>query len=281
LEAILDSFKKQQMDVPEWLLKNENYTPKADKDTFVNKSILSVFKVISRIKMQDFNIQSKLKINVPLNVFFTFILLLMVSITKSFIFVIIVNVYLFLILSITDAERLVKILKMSLGVTLFTLVIMLPAFFGGNSYSSVMITSKVFATITAMGLLSHTAKWNAITEALKRFHVPDIFILILDITIKYMYMLGEFSLNMLYSLKLRSVGKNNKKYSSMAGIAGTIFLQSKEMAEDMYHAMECRGFSGEYHIYSKLKFKWVDYLYIAMNIGFVILFIYFGRMYYD
>lgn len=269
------------MDMPEWLLKNENYIPQADKDTFVNKSILSVFKVISRIKMQDSASQSKLKINVPLNVFFTFILLLLVSITRSFIFVIIVNVYLLLILSTMDADRLVRILKMTFGVTLFTAVIMLPAFFLGNSYSSVMITSKVFATITAMGLLSYTAKWNAITEALKRFHVPDIFILILDITIKYMYMLGEFSLNMLYALKLRSVGKNNNKYSSMAGIAGTMFLQSKEMAEDMYNAMECRGFSGEYHIYNKSKLKLMDYLYIAINIGFIILFIYFGRMYHD
>lgn len=267
--------------MPEWLLENENYLPKADKDTFVNKSILSVFKLISRIKMQDSFSQTNISINVSLNVFFTFILLLMMSITKSFIFVIIINVYLLLILSMKDADRLIKILRMAFSVTILTAVIMLPALFLGNSYSSVMITSKVFATITAMGLLSYTTKWNAITQALKRFHVPDIFILILDITIKYLYMLGELSLNMLYSLKLRSVGKNNNKYSSMAGIAGNMFLQSKEMAENMYHAMECRGFSGEYHIYSKSKLKWMDYLYIAINIGFIILFIYFGRMYHD
>lgn len=277
----MDNSENKQIDMPEWLLKNENYIPKADKDTFINKSILSVFKLISRIKMQDSVIQPKLSINVSLNVFFTFVLLLMMALTRSFIFVIIVNVYLLLILSMTDADRLVKILKMALGVTIFTAVIMLPAFLWGNGYSSIMITSKVFATITAMGLLSYTAKWSAITEALKRFHVPDIFILILDIAIKYMYMLGEFSLNMLYALKLRSVGKNSNKYTSVAGIAGTMFLQSKEMAEDMYRAMECRGFSGEYHVHNKSKLKWPDYLYIAINIGFIILFIYFGRMYHD
>lgn len=277
----MENSKNQQIDMPEWLLKKENYIPQSDKDAFVTKSILSVLRVISRIKMQDSVSQSKLKINVPLNVFFTFVILLLMSITRSFIFIIIINVYLLLILSTLDADRLVKILKMAFGVTLFTAIIMLPAFFLGNSYSSIMITSKVFAAITAIGLLSYTAKWNAITEALKRFYIPDIFILILDITVKYMYMLGEFSLNMLYALKLRSVGKNNNKYSSMAGIAGTMFLQSIEMAEDMYHAMESRGFSGEYRIYNKSKFKWVDYLYIAVNIGLIILFIYFGRMYHD
>jgi cobalt/nickel transport system permease protein len=264
--------------MPEWLMKNENYIPQADKDTFVNKSILSVFMVISRIKMQDFKDQNRVKINVPLNIFCTFILLVLLSLTRSFIFVIIVNIYLLAILSAADSERMVRILKMSFGITLFTAIIMLPAFFLGNSYSSIMITSKVFATVTAMGLISQTTKWNTITGALKKFYIPDMFILILDITIKYIYMLGELSLNLFYALKLRSVGKNNGKYASMAGVAGTVFLQSKEMAEDMYHAMECRGFTGEYHTYNKSKLRWIDYLYIIVNIGFVILFIYFGRI---
>lgn len=274
----MDRTKKQQMDMPEWLMKNENYIPLNDKDTFVNKSILSVFKVISRIKMQDSMNETRLQINVPLHVLCTLILLVLVSLTRSFIFVMIVNVYLLSILSVTDTDRLVRILKMSFGVTLFTAVIMLPAFLLGNTYSSIMITTKVFATLTAMGLLSHSTKWSALTEALKKFYVPDMFILILDITIKYIYMLGEFSLNMLYALKLRSVGKNHKKYASMAGIAGNLFLQSKEMAEEMYHAMECRGFSGEYHVNNKSRLKWIDFVYIIINIGFIILYMYLGRM---
>lgn len=277
----MDNLKKQQTTVmPEWLLKNEKYIPQTDKDTFVNRSILSVLKVMSRIKMQDSFCESKFSLNIPLTVFFTLILIVLVSITRSFIFVIIINVSLLSILSMTDTDRLVKILKMSLGVTLFTAIIMLPAFLGGNSYSSIMITSKVFATITAIGLLSHSVKWNKLTEALKIFHIPDMFIMILDITIKYIYMLGGLSMNLLYSLKLRSVGKNRNKYSSMAGIAGNVFLQSKEMAEEMYHAMECRGFSGEYQINNKSEFKWLDYIYIVINIVLVILFIYFERRFY-
>jgi cobalt/nickel transport system permease protein len=36
--------------IPEWLLKNEEYTPIKDKDTFINKSILSLFSLIARIR---------------------------------------------------------------------------------------------------------------------------------------------------------------------------------------------------------------------------------------
>ena len=274
----MDNVENKPADLPEWLLKDENYIPLVDKDTFVNKSILSVFKVLSRIKKQDSQGLTGSRIHVPIHVLGTFLLIMLVSLTRSFIFVIIVNVWLLAVLSMIDSARLVRILKLSAGVTLCTAVVMLPAFILGNTYSSIMITTKVFATITAMGLLSHTAKWSALTEALKKFYMPDIFIFILDITIKYIDLLGELSLNMFYALKLRSVGKNRSKYSSMAGIAGSVFLQSKELAEDMYHAMECRGFTGEYHINNKSELKWLDYLYIVINIGFLILFIYFGRM---
>jgi cobalt/nickel transport system permease protein len=274
----MDNTESEKTDIPDWLLINENYIPLTDQDTFVNKSILSIFKVISRIKMQDSINQTFLNINVSLSVLCTAILLLLVSLTKSFVFVMIVNVYLLSILCVTDTDRLVRILKLSLGVTLFTAIIMLPAFLLGNSYSSIMITTKVFASITVVELLSHTTKWSLLTKALKRFYVPDIFILILDITIKYIYRLGERSLSMFHSLKLRSVGRNNKKYTSMAGVAGTMFLQSMEMAEEMYHAMECRGFSGEYHRMEKSKFKWKDYFYVTIHIGFLILYLYLGRM---
>lgn len=273
----LNNLKDYKIEMPEWIYSNENYIPLTDKDTFVNKSILSVFHVISRIRMQDSVGNSRFKINVSLNVFFTFLLIVLLSITRSFIFVVIVIVYLLSILSFTEADKLVKILKFSFSVTLFTAIIMLPAFLMGNSYSSIMITTKVFATTTSMGLLSYSSKWNSITETLKLFHVPDIFILILDITIKYIFMLGDYSINMLYALKLRSVGKNNNKYTSMAGIAGTTFLQSKEMVTDMYHAMECRGFTGEYHICKKSKFKWVDYIFMAINVGAILLFFHFER----
>ena len=39
--------------MPEWLLKSENYAPVSDKDTFINKSILSFLKLISKIRAQS------------------------------------------------------------------------------------------------------------------------------------------------------------------------------------------------------------------------------------
>lgn len=264
--------------MPEWLLKNENYIPQSDKDTFINKSILSLLSVLSRIKTQSGYKTDKFHVSAVLKVAFTILVIALLSISRSFTFIVIVNVYTLLVLSMLNGNEIVKILRVSFIVAVFTFIILLPSAFWGNYYSVIMITPKVFATVMAVNILSHSTQWNSITSALKTFFVPDIFILVLDITIKYIVLLGEFSLNMLYSLKQRSVGKNKNKYTSLSGIAGTMFIKSKERAEDMYSAMECRGFTGDYRVYKKFRLTFADFIYIIVNGVIIFTFIYLGRV---
>ena len=271
----MDNLHAETNVIPDWMIKEENYIPQNDRDTFVDKSILSLLSVLSRIRTQSRSKLTNYQINAVFKVACTFLLLVMLSVSKSPAFVIIIVVYLLAALSLMDAKAIVQVLKVSLLMALFTFVILLPAAYWGNSYSSITITSKVFASVTAVNILSHSTKWSSVTSALKRFFVPDIFILVLDITIKYIVMLGDFALSMLYALKLRSVGRNRSKYTSLSGIAGTMFISSKKMAEDMYAAMECRGFTGEYHVHNHLKCTIADVIYIMANITIFIAFLYF------
>lgn len=274
----MDSCSDNIKNMPEWLSNDENYSPKPDKDTFVNKSIMSMFGILSRIRAQGSGAAAKYKVNAALKVAFTFMLIVLISISGNFAFVITVNVYLLAVLCTMEAKNILRILKISLTAAFITFAALLPAAFWGNAFSGVMITAKVFTTITAVSILSHSTRWNSITSALSKFFVPDIFILVLDITIKYIIMLGDFSLSMLYALKLRSVGVNKSKYTSLSGIAGTVFIKSKEMAEDMYYAMECRGFTGEYRVRSKFKFTFTDFAYVMVNIIIIFIFLYFERV---
>jgi len=268
----------KQFDMPEWLLKDEDYSPQTDKDSFINKTILSILNILSRIRAQGSGKEAKYRVNATFKVAFTFVLILLISFSRNFSFVIVINVYLLSTLCIMDADVIVKILKISMVTTFFTFIVLLPSAIWGNSFNIVMLTTKGFATITAVSILSHSTSWNSITSALKGFFVPNIFIVVLDITIKYIVMLGDYALNMLYALKLRSVGKNKSKNTSISGIAGTVFIQSKEMADDMYAAMECRGFTGEYYVYRNSKIKITDYIYIIINFAIIFTFIYLERI---
>lgn len=273
----MDNLAEDSREIPEWLGRAENYIPKKDKDAFVDRTILSFLKLISNIKSQDSREAFLFSLNPPLCLVSTVLLIILLSLSRSFVFVIIIGVYLLGILVAMKAETIIKILKVGLVMTAFAFLVTLPALYFGNSYSCIMITSKTFATVTTVGILAGIMRWNDLTSALKKFMFPDIFIFILDITMKYIILLGDLALQMFYALKLRSVGKNKSKYASVSGIAGTIFLKSKEMADEMYQAMECRGFTGEYRIYNKSGFSAADFGYLCINAGIIALFIYFGR----
>lgn len=264
--------------MPEWLEASENYEPERDQDAFINKSILGFLRILSKMRNQSGPLQAKNEINAEIKVACTFFLVIMISLTTNFAFLLTVGVYLLFLLSFQQGECIVKILKVSLAAGIFTFVIVLPSLFFGNLYSCIMIPSKVLPSVMAVNILSYSTRWSSITKALKTFFVSDIFIFVLEITIKYIVLLGELSLNMLYALKMRSIGKNRNKNTALSGIAGTMFLKSKEMAEEMYDAMQCRCYTGEYKVSRRIKFTFKDFLYVAVNLCMLVLFIYLGRL---
>lgn len=264
--------------MPEWLLKSDEYIPAKSKDTFINKSILSLLRLLSRFCFKSKNTKGLFKINAVFKVISALLIVTLLSLSRSMMFIASIIILLLFVLSTLEAYEIKSILSVSVTAVLFSLIVLIPSMLMGNVSNSIKIVFKVFASVTVVNLLSYTTEWNDITGALKIFFIPDIFILVLDITLKYIMVLGNFSLDMLYALKLRSVGKSIGKHYSVFGIMGTMFIKSKEMADEMYGAMECRGFTGEYTIFKKFQFHFIDFLFILINVALVIIYFYFGRL---
>lgn len=252
--------------MPEWLLKQDNYIPPKGKDDFINKSILSLCRVLSKIKLQTQYKTKRFEINSIVKMISSLILIITISLTRNFAFIVTMDVLLLLMVSLLNVDEIEYIIRMGTIVSIFTFIILVPSMMMGNINNSLLIVIKVLSSITTVNILACTTKWNDLVIALKIFLVPDIIIFVIDITIKYIMILGEFSLNMMYSLKIRSVGKSKNKNASISGIIGTMFIKSKEMAEDMYGAMECRGFTGEYKLYQKFNFRIMDFLCIITDV---------------
>ncbi|MDU1054953.1 energy-coupling factor transporter transmembrane component T [Clostridium baratii] len=262
------------MEVKEWLLNKDEYEPTKDKERFLDKSIIGIITILSKIKRDNSRESGVIyNINPLVKLASTILLIIFLSLSRNMFFVYAMLAYSLIYLCLLDGDAIKRILSVSFVVPIFTLVILLPSiFFMGNKQSSIMLILKIFITVILVNTLSYTTKWSDITKSLKIFFVPDIFILVFDITIRYIYVLGDFSLKMLYSLKLKSIGKNKEKRNSLSRIIGNLFLKSKTMGEDMYSAMECRGFTGEYVSYTKFKFTLIDALYIVINIFMIIIF---------
>lgn len=260
----------------EWLFEKEKYDPRTDKDAFIDRTILSFLKILTKIRIQG-KAGETINVEPVLSLGLTFLTVLLVSLSKSLVFIGIVATCLFLLISFMKVEDIGRILTAVIAVTAATFIILLPSLLWGGYYSVIMITAKVFVSLTAVNIFSRFVDWHSVIKGLKRLHIPNVFVWVLDVAIKYITLLGVYSVNMLYALKLRSVGKNEKKNASVSGLAGTMFLKSRQMAEEMSQAMECRGFSGEYYS-GRFIARAADLIPIVFAIALLAGFLYFWRI---
>jgi cobalt/nickel transport system permease protein len=258
--------------LPDWILRSEGYAPRADADGFIDKSILSVLGVLAKIRDRagGGKAGSGPALHPALKLASSLLLILLVSLSRSLPFLEIVGTCELAAICLMSPARIARVLKASLVASVFAFVIFLPSALWGNWPGVLMLSSKVLLSVALAALVSASTGWSAISRALSSFRVPDIFILVLDLALKYISLLGGLVLDMLHALKLRSVGRNRGKTASLSGIAGTVFLKSKEAAEEMFAAMECRGFSGAYRGGPRAGLSFLDAAFFAAN-AFVVL----------
>lgn len=259
--------------LPFWMCESEAYEPNIDKDGFITKSAQAILGVLAKLKWNAGK-DRRFSASPSLKLCYTFLFILLTACSKNYLFSLIMVAGTILALASYPASAMKQILSGTIGAVLFSIFILLPAVFMGNPQILLTIGTKVFLSVTLIGMLSAGTAWNKLTASLRAFHIPDIFIFTLDITLKYIAVLGEICMEILTSLRLRSIGQNKKKAKAFSGILGISFLKSREMADEMYAAMCCRGFVGEYKTGRKYAFRKQDIFYIFSMIAVVGLFVY-------
>ena len=262
--------------IPEWLITQEDYHPSKDHDSFIEKSTLCLLEVLSKIKTQN-TYNEKYSELTSLKLIFTFLLIILTSCSKNFFFVLLIISGILVRLCFLKGDKLLKIFKLQLCALSISALVLSPSAILMHNYSNFFfIISKIYISTTLMIIFSMTTQWNSLSSSLKKLKVSDTFIFIFDLTLKYIILLGNLSLNMLTALKLRSIGVNNHKQRAISSILGTTFIKSTEMAEEMLYAMECRGFTGEYKIHSPKIYKPIFTRYLIYSLIAIILFVYLG-----
>ena len=260
------------IDLPQWILRDEDYQPDGDRDYFISRSLLRLMRLLRSLRFQSQRKPFE-KISAAASLCFTiFLILLCVSASKlNFLFCVLALEL--VLLCALEGQAIRQILQNTLIMSVFSALFVLPSLFIGTRTLLIMLPMKTFLTMTALGLLISSFRWHQLTEALRFFHIPPVVIFILDTTLRYIVLLGEISQDMLVALKLRSIGRNRDKKRAVSGILGSVFLKSREMSEDMYQAMCCRGFTGEYPISSKRLMRSGDLIFLILAIGFTFLFL--------
>ncbi len=233
--------------MPEWMKRSDCYVPPKDGGTFAVKTINALSGAMSRIKLQQGH-EKKHALPALVKFLLLWAGILLLSLCQNRLVILAFVALLQLYLCTWPPKDMLSVLKASLTAALLATVLFLPAMIinPGGIPNNLRTILKVFLSLEMVSFFNHTTQWNHITTAMRKLHIPGLFIFTLDITLKYVVLLGTFTGDILTSLRLRSVGKNNKKYQSVGGVMGVTFIRGAEMSQEMYEAMRCRGFTDDY-----------------------------------
>jgi cobalt/nickel transport system permease protein len=138
---------------------------------------------------------------------------------------------------------------------------------------------RVSTSVSLTLLLILTTPWNTVLSALSVLHLPDVLILILGMTYRYIYVLLRTANDMFLARKSRAVGYlNTSDHQRMiAAISGTLLNKSLNLSSEVYLAMQSRGFRGSIVTLKPFKMKSKDWLWLLIFLGITALAIFLGR----
>ncbi|MDP4207253.1 MAG: cobalt ECF transporter T component CbiQ [Bacteroidota bacterium] len=119
---------------------------------------------------------------------------------------------------------------------------------------------KVVNSLSVTLLVLYTTVFADIIKSLKLFRVPDIFLLIITLTHRFVFILSRTVEETYFALKLRWWQRLRKSESGkiVAGRVGYLFRKSWLRYEEIYRAMIARGYSGHVHIYFTRRLSGFD-----------------------
>lgn len=124
---------------------------------------------------------------------------------------------------------------------------------------------KVFNSVLLTLLLIYSTSFDQIIKALRILHVPEIFVLTLTMSYKFIFIFSQTLLESYWALKMRwwNRGRKNEAGDIIIGRMGYLFRKSWERYELVFQAMMARGYTGNVRLYYTEKFTPNDYLFTA------------------
>jgi len=198
---------------------------------------------------------------------------LLVSMARSPPYLFLAGALFLALLAFQPARRIATVLRTAVPAMCLTAVILLPYSLAAGPARPLLLLCKVFLSAGAVALVASTTEWVTLSGAARRLRVPALVVLVLDVAVRFIALLGELALEMLQAVRLRSVGRNPCKEAALGGVAGTLFLRSQVLADDLHAAMVCRCFTGEYRPAGRLSLGWLDAVLGVGLAGLVVAFI--------
>lgn len=135
-------------------------------------------------------------------------------------------------------------------------------------WGGVMLVSRVGISVSLAVVLTLSTRWMDFLRALRFFFVSKIFVVTLEMTYRYIFVLITAMEEMFLARKARDAGQSAHKEERrfVAAAVGGLFGKSLQMSEEVYWAMTARGYSGEIRLLQGSSLSWQDVIIVLLVI---------------
>jgi cobalt/nickel transport system permease protein len=131
--------------------------------------------------------------------------------------------------------------------------------------SAGLVVSRVASSISLVLLLALTTPWTRLLAALRALGVPRMFILVIGMAYRYLFLLLGSVTDMYQARAARTVGaeKHDRRARAfVAASAGALLGRTMAMSEEVHQAMTARGYRGDARVLAQPRPAGADLLFV-------------------
>ncbi|HEY2762900.1 MAG TPA: cobalt ECF transporter T component CbiQ [Pseudonocardiaceae bacterium] len=133
------------------------------------------------------------------------------------------------------------------------------------------VVARVAVSISLVVLLTLTTPWIRLLAALRSLAVPRIFILIIGMAYRYIFLLLTSVTDMYQARQARTPGtpKHDRTARAFLGASvGALLGKASHLSEEVYQAMTARGYRGDAMTLDRQRLRSIDASYIIVVVAF-------------
>ncbi|HEY4189875.1 MAG TPA: cobalt ECF transporter T component CbiQ [Candidatus Limnocylindrales bacterium] len=130
---------------------------------------------------------------------------------------------------------------------------------------AVLFVVRVGVSVSLAVLLVLTTPWADLLKSLQAIRIPQVFILVLAMTYRYIFLFLHLANGMFEARKSRVVARTSggEQRRWISGTMGNLLNRSVKMSSDVYAAMAARGFTGTIRSFHDYRMRRPDWLALA------------------
>jgi cobalt/nickel transport system permease protein len=137
-----------------------------------------------------------------------------------------------------------------------------------GTMGALVFLCRVAASVSLVVLVTLSTRWDHLLKALRVVRIPQIFVLTLGMTYRYIQLLARLVQEMYWAKKSRTLkfSKIRAEQGWIASRMATLFRKSFQLSQQVHGAMRSRGFDGEARTLQTFQIRARDYVAILTSV---------------